>query len=418
MEQQLPWLALALALALARFGAELAQRYSLPSVLGELGAGILLGNLGLLGFAPLAHASDVLAHDPHIAFLAELGAVVLLFQVGIESDVKQLLASGWAATRVAISGVVAPLALGYLGLALLRPESDAMQRLFVGSVLCATSVGITARVLRDLGRLASSEARIILGAAVIDDVLGLLVLALVLGLARTGSPDAWAIARLIGLSVAFLGGGVVVGRLAARWLLGAAARGRTPGRSLSVALALCFVFSWGAHAVGLAPIVGAFAAGLLLDPVFEVSLRERGEEGIAQGVESLGIFLVPLFFVKMGAACNLASLDVGALGLAAALTLAAVLGKLVTSLFIGPGDGKLDRWAVGLGMIPRGEVGLIVAFQGTLVLDGGRPLVDASTFAALVLVVLATTLMTPPLLAWRLRGKPVAAPTEAPRAGV
>lgn len=401
------WLALAIALALAKLLGELFNRLKLPAVLGELSAGLLLGNLvqvnalraplALVGFARVGAGSV----DPGgLGRLAEIGAVILLFQVGLESDARALLKTGWASARVAVAGVVAPFVLGYLTVAWLRPGSSFVVHAFVGAVLCATSVGITARVLRDLDRLQSPEARVILGAAVIDDVLGLVVLAAVLGLAGDGAGGLSSVGRLIALSSLFLVGGFAIGRLLARRLLYWSAKGTVSGRSLMVALLLCFVAAEGANAVGLAPIVGAFAAGLVLDPLYERASIESGEAGIRPQVDALGAFLVPIFFVHMGASCDLSALGAHTLLLAAMLTVAAVVGKQATALVVGRG---VDRIAVGIGMVPRGEVGLIVAYQGTLARVNGEPLVDPATFAAVVMMVLASTLITPPLLAWRMR---------------
>ncbi len=397
-----PWLAIAAALALAKLLGEACQRLRVPPVLGELCAGMALGNLRHLPQLVPALARvglDDVAGSPALTLLGELGAVVLLFQVGLESDARALLRAGRASARVAVVGVALPFALGFFAVGWLTPAAPIAVRAFVGAVLCATSVGITARVLRDLGRIGSPEARVILGAAVIDDVLGLIVLAVVLGVSRGGVAP-WPIARLALIAAGFLGGAILLGRLLAPRLLRWTAHGRVSGRSLAVALTLCFVGAEGAIAAGLAAIVGAFAAGLVLDPAYEDMLVAGGEERIRPQVEALGAFLVPLFFVHMGAASDLAALDGRALALAGALAAAAVVGKLLTAAVAG---GGVDRWAIGIGMVPRGEVGLIVAYQGTLARVDGRPLVDAATFAAVVLVVLATTVATPPVLAWRLR---------------
>ncbi|MSP59928.1 MAG: cation:proton antiporter [Myxococcales bacterium] len=407
MDLHPPWLALAIALALAKLLGEVFHRLRLPPVLGEIGAGILLGNLGHLISAPSLRGLTGIGHSPEIGLLAEIGAVMLLFQVGLESDARELIRAGMAATRVAVVGVIVPFVLGYLVVGWLRPDATGLVKAFVGAVLCATSVGITARVLKDLGRLDTAEARVILGAAVIDDVLGLVVLAVVLGMAGQAGPDPFTIGKLILLSTLFLGGGFVIGRLIAERLLRWTARGKVAGRSLVAALLLCFGAAEGAHAVGLAPIVGAFAAGLILDPLYERASVAAGEEEIRSRVEALGGFLIPLFFVHMGASCDLSLLGPKTLLLAGALTAAAVVGKQATALVAGAG---VDRWAIGFGMIPRGEVGLIVAYQGSVARVDGRPLVDEATFAAVVMMVLLSTVLTPPLLAWRMKRLPGSAP--------
>jgi Kef-type K+ transport system membrane component KefB len=393
---------LALLLLVARLGAEVATRLGQAAVLGELMAGVLLGNLRHLGLPAL----DGLASQPGIDLLARIGVVILLFEVGLESTVGQLRAVGGSALLVAVLGVVTPFALGWGTAALLVPEASVSMHAFVGATLTATSVGITARVLRDLGAGRSPEARIILGAAVIDDVLGLLVLSAVtavIGAASAGGPlDLTGVARQILLALAFLAGALLLGvKLLPRFLRGAA-RLRTPGVLLASGLAFCFALSWASAAVGLAPIVGAFAAGLVLEEVHTRPFTERGEHGLEALVHPISGFLAPVFFAVMGLRTDLAVFaDLSVLGLAAALTVAAVVGKQACAL--GVLGGQADRLAVGLGMIPRGEVGLIFAEIGRSLSVAGEPVVSKPTFTAVVAMVVVTTLVTPPALAWRIR---------------
>jgi Kef-type K+ transport system membrane component KefB len=405
--------ALALILVLARLGGALFERFALPAVLGELLAGVVLGNLGLVRF----HGFDGLHTQPVVEAFAQIGVLFLLFQVGLESDVVKMAAVGASATLVAVLGVIAPMLLG-LGVSewFLRGHQP-LAHWFVAATLAATSVGITARVLGDLGRSTSVEGRIILGAAVIDDVLGLLVLAVVTGLiqaADTGRTfDALGVASIVGKAIGFLVLAVVVGRWLSRVTFQFAAHLPGEGMLLSFAVAFCFFVSFMAGKAGLAPIVGAFAAGLVLDEVHYEDLRARDAQrrDLHGLLEPLAGFLVPMFFVIMGAGVDLTLFaHPGVLGFAAALTVAAVIGKQLCSLgAIGPG---VDRLAVGLGMIPRGEVGLIFASIGRTLHIGGERVVDDTVYSAVVVMVAVTTLVTPPLLVWRLRGagRPAARP--------
>jgi Kef-type K+ transport system membrane component KefB len=399
--------ALVLILVLARVGGALFERVGLPAVLGELVAGIVLGNLGLVG----VHAFDALRSLPELEVLAQVGVLFLLFQVGLESDLAKMAAVGPSATLVAVLGVVAPMALGLGVSAWLLHGHHVLSHWFVGATLAATSVGITARVLGDLGRSASVEGRIILGAAVIDDVLGLLVLAVVTGLIQAADAgrafDARGVAAIVGKALGFLIVAVVVGRWLSRVTFRFAASLPGEGMLLSFALAFCFLASLLAGKAGLAPIVGAFAAGLVLEDVHYENLRARDphRRALQDLMSPLSGFLVPVFFVLMGMGVDLSVFtQPGVLGFAAALTVAAVLGKQVCSLgVLGPG---VDRLAVGLGMIPRGEVGLIFASIGRTLYIGGERVVDDTVYSAVVVMVAATTLLTPPLLVWRLRRGP------------
>ncbi len=397
--------ALALILVLARLGGALFEHFGQPAVLGELMAGIVIGNLGLVGF----HAFDALRTQPVVEAFAQIGVLFLLFQVGLQSDVAKLAAVGASATLVAVLGVIAPMLLG-LGVSewFLRGHQP-LSHWFVGATLAATSVGITARVLGDLGRSGSVEGRIILGAAVIDDVLGLLVLAVMTGLIQAGGAgrtfDAIGVASIVGKALGFLVLAVVVGRGLSRVTFKLAARLPGEGMLLSFALAFCFCMAFAAGKAGLAPIVGAFAAGLVLEDVHYQDLRARDPErrDLHHLLQPLAGFLVPVFFVTMGMGVDVSLFGhPSVLGFAAALTVAAVLGKQLCSLgALGPG---VDRLAVGLGMIPRGEVGLIFASIGRTLHLGGERVVDDTVYSAVVVMVAITTLITPPLLVWRLRG--------------
>ena len=334
--------------------------------------------------------------------LAELGAILLLFEVGLESTPRDMMAVGRPAFVVAVVGVVMPMALGFGVGELLRPADSWMVHAFLGAMLAATSVGITARVLGDLGVLKSRPARIILGAAVIDDVLGLVVLAVVAGIIQAAGSGTTLGAAEVGLIVAkavgFLVGALVIGGYVSPRLF-ERTRALPPGGVVQAfSLSFCLLFSYLALLAGLAPIVGAFAAGLVLeDAHFEEHVR-RGEKPLHETMAPLVALFVPVFFVRMGMLVDVrsfASLDV--LGFAVVLTLAAVAGKIVCGLVVPRGVPGL---IVGLGMMPRGEVGLIFAGIGAQLVIDGHAVIGPDTYAAAVFMVVVTTLATPPALVW------------------
>jgi Kef-type K+ transport system membrane component KefB len=329
---------------------------------------------------------------------------------------------GASSLLVATLGVVAPFALGWLVGAWFLPQAGPYVHAFLGATLTATSVGITARVLQDLGRSRSPEARVILGAAVIDDVLGLVVLAVVSGVIaaadRGGTLSLAAMAGILGKALGFLVGALAIGGVLSRGVFRLGSRFRAQGVLLALGLTFCLALSWLAAEIGLAPIVGAFAAGLILEDVHFSDFTGRGEQGLEELVRPISSFLVPVFFVVMGARTSVASLASGqVLGLAALLTLAAIIGKQLCSAGV-LGKG-IDRLTVGLGMIPRGEVGLIFANIGAGLTLGGKPVLDPKTYSAVVVVVVVTTLVTPPALRWssgrRRRGTMDAEPARGGR---
>jgi Kef-type K+ transport system membrane component KefB len=392
-------LALAVILITAKIGGELAVRLGQPAVLGELLVGVVIGNLALLGYGGL----DYLKTDQVIDLLARLGVIVLLFDVGLESTLGDMLSVGLSAFLVASVGVVAPFVLGWAVGAWLLPAEGAYVHAFLGATLSATSVGITARVLKDLGFERSPEARVILGAAVIDDVLGLVILAAitaVIAAADRGAALSYGgLAITVGKAVAFLVVAVLAGARLSPRLFAAASRLRADGVLLALSLAFCFLLSWLADLVGLAAIVGAFAAGVILEDSHVEAFARRGERPIRELIAPIAAFVTPIFFVVIGMRADVRSLarpEVA--GLAAALTAAAVIGKQACSA--GVVGVRASRLIVGLGMIPRGEVGLIFAGVGLGLRIGSRPVVSQSTFSAIVVMVMLTTLLTPPALAW------------------
>lgn len=394
-------LALAFTVVCAKLAGELVERLGQPPVLGELIVGILAGNAALFG----GPDTSVLASSETLTVVAELGAVLLLFQVGLESTPKEMLAVGGPAALVAVVGVATPMVLGFGLGELLRPAEPWMLHAFLGAMLTATSVGITARVLKDANALRAPFARIILGAAVIDDVLGLLALAVVSGFitaAAAGTPlSARSVVMIGAKALVFLIGALVVGSLLSPRLFRGTLALRSRGVVLALSLGFCFLLSYLALRAGLAPIVGAFAAGLVLEDVHFEGHVQRGEPPLHESLESLTALLVPVFFIRIGMLVDLKSFaSPSVLGLAALLTLAAILGKLACGLAAPKGVSALT---IGLGMMPRGEVGLIFAGIGAQLVLAGRPVVDGGTYAATVFMVVATTTLTPPLLVWSMK---------------
>ena len=394
-------LALAVIVVAAKLGGELMERIGQPAVLGELGVGLLLGNLGMMaGFDVSAIASS-----EAMAVLAELGAILLLFHVGLESTPREMMAVGGRALLVALAGVIAPMALGYgVGVAMM-PDESWMLHAFLGAMLAATSVGITARVLKDVDALKTPAARIILGAAIIDDVLGLLVLAVVSGIIRAAATGevlgAGAIVGIVVKACMFLVGALVVGSFLSPRVFRSARALRSAGIVQALSLGFCFGLSYLALVAGLAPIVGAFAAGLVLEEVHFEEQVKKGDWPLHESLLPLMGLLVPVFFVRMGLMVDVRTmLDRNVIVFALLLTLAAAAGKMACALAV---PKEMSGLTVGFGMMPRGEVGLIFAGIGAQLVLDGRAVIDPPTYAAAVFMVVATTVAAPPLLLWSLR---------------
>jgi Kef-type K+ transport system membrane component KefB len=393
---------LAVILGAGKLGGWLAVRAGQPAVLGELLFGIVLGNVGLFGvgfFEPMKT-------DPFLEVLSSLGVIVLLFEVGLESTVGQMMRVGASSLVVALLGVFTPFALGWAVGIWLQPTHSEYVHAYLGAVLTATSVGITARVLRDLNESRSDEAKIILGAAVIDDILGLIILAIVSGIITAADLGttlslgsiAWITAKAFG----FVAVSIAAGAALAPRALRLAAKVRVPGILLASGLIFCFLLSYLAAKVGLAPIVGAFAAGLVLEAAFFEWFEETRHHSLESLLHPLSTFLVPIFFVLTGLRVDVSVFsDPRILGLAGALSIAAWLGK--QACMFGVLQRGVDRISVGLGMVPRGEVGLIFANIGAALTIGGERVITPATYAAVVIMVIVTTLVTPPALQWSLR---------------
>lgn len=407
----------------------LVEKIGQPPVLGELLAGIVLGNIGLMGW----HFFNQIGTNEFIAFLAELGVVILLFQIGLESNLYKMKEVGIKAFLVAIVGVICPFIIGtYLVGPYFFPGQSFNTYLFLGATLTATSVGITARVFKDLKKLQTKEAQIVLGAAVIDDVLGLLILAVVSAIVSVGTVSLGQIGIISAKALAFLVLSIAIGMVIAS-ILGKYLSKIHSGIGMKVGLALSFglTFAYLASVVGLAPIVGAFAAGLVLDPVhfkwfksseFVRRLKLINEEVVSDTVikeklnkeiehfqhrhveeliEDIAHFLVPIFFVYTGMKVDLTTfLDPKILLLALLVTVAAFVGKLVAGFVAGKGVNKL---LIGVGMIPRGEVGLIFAAVGM-----SLGVITPSIYSVIVIMVILTTLVPPPILAYLLKQQPAA----------
>lgn len=371
-------LALIAIFAAAKLFGELAERIGQPAVLGELIGGIVVGVSGL-------HLVD--AHDETIHLLSEMGVILLLFMIGLETDLRKLLAVGGASASVAAIGVVVPFGSGYLCGSLLGYTP--MVSMFLGAALTATSVGITARVLSDLGQLKTKPSQIILGAAVIDDIIGLILLTVVGSLAGGETLTIFGVSRVVLVAFGFVILAVVVGSYLAPWLIRIISMLRVQKALFFAAIMFAFALAWLAQEVGSALIIGAFAAGLVLNRTDAAHQIEREVYEIAQ-------FFVPVFFVSVGAAVDLKTLNpfnpdtlsfflIGLL-----LSAVGIIGKLVAGLGAGKGVPKM---VVGVGMVPRGEVGLIFAQIG---LSTG--LLAAGLYSSVTMMVIVTTFVTPPLL--------------------
>lgn len=353
---------------------DIAQRLRQPTVLGELIAGVLLG-ASVLGWLNPG--------DPVISAFAEIGVLILLFEIGLQTDLRTLAAVGRTATMVALVGVAVPFALGYLAAVTLGVST--IPALVCGAALTATSIGISARVLSDIGRLDSPEGQVILGAAVLDDIVGLVILAVVAGVAGGVTPTASRVVWIVGSALGFLAIAVLAGRLAAPPLFRIVEGMRVSGALPLLALAFALGLSWLAHEAGSAPIVGAFTAGLLLHPTPQRELIQRG-------TTTIGHFFVPIFFAAVGASVRLDALAAsGPLIIGGVLIGVAIIGKIVAGY--APWWFSGSKLLVGVGMIPRGEVGLIFAQMG---LAAGA--LTSELFGAVMMMVLVTTLVTPPLL--------------------
>lgn len=382
-------------LMVGKLGGELAERLGQPAVLGELLGGIIVGG-SVLGIVPTA-LGDPMTETVHL--FAEIGVVILLFEVGLETDLKEMFRVGPAAAAVAAVGVTVPFLLGAGYWYFANPDLGALPEgvslakvaVFVGATLTATSVGITARVLTDLHRMHTREARTIIGAAVIDDVLGLVMLAVVVGLAAGSAVTFGVIAWTFVKAVGFLVLAVLIGNFVSPHLFDFIDRLRVRGVLLVSAFCFALLLAALADISDSAMIIGSFAAGIILSSTNQFDL-------VVERIEPVADVFTPIFFVSVGAAVNVQlflpwsdEFNTGVLAIGGILTAIAVVGKVVSGWAV-PWE-KMNRLAVGVGMIPRGEVGLIFA-------DIGRRsgLLSEGAFSAILIMVMASTFITPPLL--------------------
>lgn len=392
-------LSLTLILVFSKVFGQLAEKIKQPSVLGELVAGVVLG-ASVLALIPSSGETGY--HTFHL--LAEVGVAILLFEIGMETNLKDLIKVGPTSTLVAIVGVVLPFVLGYIsiisfqkyGLINLDPSSLTLVAITAGATLTATSVGITARVLSDMNKLQTSESRIILGAAVIDDILGLVILGVVTGLIQSFKSGSEASVSVMGIgfiilkAFGFLAVSIVVGNLIFRRFFQFLSKFKTRGFLLLMAISVAFIYAILANLMGLAPIVGAFAAGLVLRNTAQF-------ESIEHSLKPVSDFFTPIFFVTIGAAVDIAvfnpfvSENIQVLLIALILFIVAVAGKFASGFCIF--KKGINKSVVGVGMIPRGEVGLIFAQVGLT-----YAIFDSKMFSAVTAMVMLTTFMAPPLL--------------------
>ncbi len=390
---------------------ELAERIGQPAVLGELVAGVVLGG-SVLGIVP----ADGAVADM-ITILAEVGVAILLFEIGLETDLKEMFRVGPSASIVALVGVALPFVLGFGYWYYFSPDigvnpggiTDTMVAVFVGATLTATSVGITARVLTDLNRIHTPEARIIIGAAVVDDVLGLVILAIVSGLAAGAALGLLGIARTFSIAVGFLVAAVIIGNWIAPRLFGLIDQLRVRGVLLVSAFAFALLFGALAGLAGSAMIIGSFAAGIVLSSTNQFDIIEEKIKPVAD-------IFTPIFFVSVGTAVDITlflpwseNFDWGVLGVGFALLVIAIIGKVVSGYTVGWGRKKMNHMAIGVGMVPRGEVGLIFAQLGLT-----RGILSSEAFSAILIMVIFTTFVAPPLLKVILRGPPTEEPEPLP----
>lgn len=416
----------------SKLGGELSRLVDLPPVLGELVAGVVVGAsalhlivfpesgaaatdsqlMGLLqwlgNLSPDAVAEVFRSQSEVVSVLAELGVIILLFEIGLESDLRELQKVGYQAAIVACVGVAVPFALGTAGLMVLF-HVPTIPAIFAGAALTATSIGITSKVLSEIGQLKSAEGQIIVGAAVIDDVLGIIVLAVVASLAKTGEVDVLNVVYLIVSATGFLLGAILLGKFFNTSFVAIADKLQTRGNLVIPALTFAFLMAFFANVIHLEAILGAFAAGLVLD---ETDKRKE----LDRQVMPIADILVPIFFVTVGAKADLSVLNPAipanrdGLVIALFLLAVAILGKLVTG-WTTFGQPQLNKLAIGIGMIPRGEVGLVFAGIGSASGVLTKPLE-----AAIIIMVIATTFLAPPFL--RLAFKGAEAEAEAVTAKV
>ena len=400
---------LAVVFILARVGSMIFARFGLPGLIGEILVGVLIANVA--GGTFMTDVLDIDELDPDscydvIYIFAELGVMFLLFSVGLETKVKDLLGSGKAAFLCALLGVILPFVAG-LGLILAMGGYDLNAAMFMGAAMVATSVGITARIIKDMKLMDVKESRIIIAAAVIDDVLGMVVLAIVQGMSSAeGELNFVDLSIVIIKAVVFVLAAIAV----AKWVVPKIyelfdkrnrriiASGKVPylTNKLILAIIVCLGMAYLAEYIGLAAIIGAFLAGMMFaDYAWEWELEHK--------VEAITSFMISFFFVYVGLKVNLESMmSTEVLIIACVVILLALITKyLGCGLGARLGDKTVDKSSfniIGVGMMPRGEVGIIIASIGHTTLVGGIPILSDELYAVVVLMSVATTIIAPPIL--------------------
>jgi len=409
---------------LAKLASLLFKRFGIPGLVGEILVGILLATI-TIGDQTIAQMlgitlPDVAAHIEGsegytiLHVLAELGVMFLLFSVGLETRVKDLMSVGKAAFLVALLGVMVPFLLGYSYISFMSGDGNIYHALFLGAAMVATSVGITARVIKDMKLTDARESRIIIGAAVIDDILGMIVLAIVSGMAKSGGIDMAEIAKISILAIVFVAAvllfaGIAVPRIY-EWRKAVIERKFAENKDylpirysmLAIAIACCIGFGWLAELIGLASIIGSFLAGMIFaEYVFEWKLEEK--------IEGISTLLVSFFFVYVGLQVDITAVDQNVIITTVVVIILALIGKYVgCSLGAKLGDKSLDRGSlniIGIGMMPRGEVGIIVATIGLGILVDGASAISSELYTTVVLMSVITTIIAPPLLSMAFKRK-------------
>jgi len=374
---------IAVMLASAKIFSELAERIGQPAVLGELIAGIIIGQ-SLLNF---------IKPNETLYLLAEIGVIILLFEIGLGTDLREIIKVGHKSMLVALVGVVVPFAAGYFFCRAVGMSNTVA--MFIGAALTATSIGITSRVISDIGELESVEARIVIGAAVVDDIIGLILLSVVSGLGLAQGISVLQVLKVVGLSVGFLVVTIFAGNYLVKFFIRIIDRMHVRGILVVSAVIFALLLAYAAKMVGTAVIIGSFAAGLLL-------ARTHKAEVIENRLKPIADFFTPLFFVYMGATMNLRTLNpfnpqnLHMLLIFIGIIVIAIVGKLVSGYAVYKEDVR--NTAIGIGMVPRGEVGLIFAEVGRR-----AGIIGDDFFAGIVLMVFITTLMTPSFLKMYMR---------------
>ena len=417
-------IALVVLFALARVGSALVSRFGLPGLIGEIVIGIIIANLAFDGFNlmemlglrlpdPMVDINDVGSTNYQIVYtFAELGVIFLLFTVGLETKVKDLMDSGRAALFCAVLGVIIPFIFGFI-LVMTLGDGHMNHALFLAAAMVATSVGITARIIKDMHLMDTKEARIIIAAAVIDDILGMIVLAIVQGMVQSGELSIVEIAKITIQAVVFVLAIIAV----CKWVVPKVydyfdnrrkvkeSQGKVPASAnmLVLAIIVCLAMSAFAEWIGLAAIIGAFLAGMLFaDHAWEWDLEHK--------IDSITSFLLPFFFLNVGMQVNIFSLSNGSVALLAVVAIVLALISKYIGCGIGAkiGDRTIDRQSfniIGVGMMPRGEVGIIIATIGLGIVVNGERAMSEELYTVVVLMSVITTIIAPPILAKLFRKK-------------